>query len=165
MMKSQKGVGLVEILVALLLLAIGVLGFIALQYRAMEATSESGSRVEAITLARDLAERIRINRTATADYATELGTAANQATSTKDCFNVFCSSDELADFDVAQVVKKARSMGMTMNYLGCQGNSNGRMCVYVAWGDTSATNGANPEDCTNSTSYNATSTCLIMEVY
>lgn len=39
-MTTQKGVGLIEILVALLVLAIGVLGFVALQYRAVEATSE-----------------------------------------------------------------------------------------------------------------------------
>ena len=32
MMSGQKGVGLIEILVALLILAIGILGFIALQY-------------------------------------------------------------------------------------------------------------------------------------
>lgn len=164
MIKHQKGVGLVEILVALLLLAIGVLGFIALQYRAMEATAESGSRVEAMTLARDLAERIRVNRSAIDTYETELATAANQ-TSTMDCLNNFCSAAELADYDVNQVVQKARSMGMTMNYMTCQNTDSERKCVYVAWGDTSATNGTNPEDCTSGTSYNPNSTCVIMEVY
>lgn len=38
----QVGVGLMEILVALLVLALGILGFIALQYRAVEATAEGG---------------------------------------------------------------------------------------------------------------------------
>ena len=58
----QHGVGLVEVLVAMLVLAIGVLGFVALQYRAVEATSESSYRVQAINTARDLAERVRVNR-------------------------------------------------------------------------------------------------------
>jgi len=49
----QRGMGMIEILVALLILAIGILGFIALQYRALEASAESTSRVQAITLARD----------------------------------------------------------------------------------------------------------------
>ena len=39
----QVGVGLMEILVALLVLALGILGFIALQYRAVEATAEGGT--------------------------------------------------------------------------------------------------------------------------
>lgn len=163
-MKVQIGVGLIEVLVALLLLAIGVLGFITLQYRAIEATLESGYRVEAITLARDLAERIRINRTASADYEKELSIAANHS-SQNDCFESFCTATDLADFDVGQIVSKASTLGMTVNYMDCQGNLNSRKCVYVAWGDTSATNGANPEDCTSGNVYNPTSTCLIMEVY
>ena len=39
----QLGVGLMEVLVALLILSIGVMGFIALQYRAVEATAESSA--------------------------------------------------------------------------------------------------------------------------
>ena len=57
----QLGVGLMEVLVALLILSIGVMGFIALQYRAVEATAESSARIQAINLARDLAERMRVN--------------------------------------------------------------------------------------------------------
>ncbi|MEG1640035.1 MAG: hypothetical protein RR284_03815, partial [Ruthenibacterium sp.] len=49
---------LFEALVALLILAVGVLGFVALQYRAIEASSEGANRVQAINLARDLAEKI-----------------------------------------------------------------------------------------------------------
>ena len=72
---KQQGVGLIEVLVALLILAIGVMGFIALQYRAIEATAESGSRIQAINLARDLAERMRVNRGAEEVYAFQLNTA------------------------------------------------------------------------------------------
>lgn len=43
--RNQKGVGLIEIIVALLILSIGILGFIALQYRAVEATSEAINRM------------------------------------------------------------------------------------------------------------------------
>ena len=70
--KHQFGVGLMEILVALLILALGVLGFIALQYRAVEATSEGSYRVQAINLSRDFAERIRVNRGALDDYVDKL---------------------------------------------------------------------------------------------
>lgn len=161
----QHGVGLMEVLVAMLILAIGVLGFIALQYRAVEATSESAYRVQAINIARDLAERVRVNRGAADSYMDEIKKPDSQTASTKKCFTEDCTPTELADFDVAQVAARARSVGMTMNVIGCQGNSDGRNCIYVAWGDTSATDGAGEGDCTNSTAYNPVSTCLIMELY
>jgi type IV pilus assembly protein PilV len=158
--KNQKGMGLLEILVALLLLAIGVLGYVALQYRAIEATSEATYRAQGINIARDLAERIRVNR-----YKTEISTTENQKISQKNCSTSNCTSTELADFDVSQVAKNADALGMTINMMTCKGNNNGRNCIYVAWADTSATDGDGVTDCTNGTSYNTASTCLIMEVY
>ena len=165
MISSQKGVGLIEILVALLVLAIGILGFVALQYRAVEATSESINRVQAMNIARDMAERIRANRDGFATYKTETSTAANQTNFATDCNANTCSATALADFDVAQVTAKANALGMTINMLSCAGNSDGRNCLYVAWGDTSATDGTGTGDCTNGTSYNGASTCVIMETY
>ncbi|WP_171262795.1 type IV pilus modification protein PilV [Acinetobacter sp. ANC 4470] len=162
---NQKGVGLVEILIALLILAIGVLGFVALQYRAVEATSEASSRVQAINIARDLAERIRVNRFAVTEYQSQIETPVNQKAYTTNCFTSNCSETDLADFDVAQVANKAASFGMTINIMDCQGNNNNRNCVYVAWGDSSATDGTGTGDCTNGNAYNQTSTCVIMEAY
>ncbi len=165
MKKSQQGVGLVEVLVALLVLAIGLLGFIALQYQAVEATSESTARIQAINLARDMAERIRVNREGLADYISELADPAEQADFSTDCMTTACTVTEMADFDVAQVVNKAHGIGMSINLIGCQGNNDGRQCVYIAWGDTAPTDGNTNGDCTTGTSYNPASTCLIMEVY
>ncbi|MEK5760522.1 type IV pilus modification protein PilV, partial [Acinetobacter variabilis] len=99
----QKGIGLVEIMVALLILAIGILGFIALQYRALEATSEGSYRIQAINLARDLAERIRINRDAFSTYQQQVQLPLNQKAFKTNCFSNNCSAVDLADFDVAQV--------------------------------------------------------------
>ena len=60
--RNQTGVGMFEVLVALFVLAIGVLGFAALQLRAVDATIEANDKTLAMNVARDLAERIRINR-------------------------------------------------------------------------------------------------------
>ncbi len=164
--RNQQGLGLMEVLVALLLLAIGVLGFIALQYRSLEATSEATYRVQAVNLARDLSERIRVNSVAASTYKTEVeGGAAKQKAASKDCFSVKCTATELADFDVQQVYLKSNSVGMSVNMRTCEGNSDSRNCIYVAWGDTAATNGTTDGDCTNGTSYNAKSTCIVMESY
>lgn len=56
---SQMGVGLVEVLVAVLLLSIAVLGFSALQIRAVKATDESLVRTKSLTIVRNLAEVMR----------------------------------------------------------------------------------------------------------
>jgi len=69
MMKRQTGVGLVEVLVALVLLSIAVLGFVALQIRAITASNEATMNVQATNIARDLAERMRMNRDGLAGYA------------------------------------------------------------------------------------------------
>lgn len=58
-MISQRGVGLVEVLVAVLLLSIAVLGFSALQVRAISATDESLVRTKSMTVVRNLSEVMR----------------------------------------------------------------------------------------------------------
>lgn len=62
MIRNQRGVGLVEVLVALVLLGIAVLGFTALQIRAVAASADAGQNIQAMNIARDLSERIRMNR-------------------------------------------------------------------------------------------------------
>ena len=52
--KNQQGVGLVEVLVALLLLAVGVLGYSILQFRAIDASSEALTRSQGVLVLRSL---------------------------------------------------------------------------------------------------------------
>lgn len=165
MSKNQRGVGLVEILVALVILGVGILGFVALQFRALEATTEGSYRIQALNVARDLAEKMRVNRSALDTYRSEIGDATKQTTFTRNCLTAECTAIELADFDVENSVRYAQNLGMVVNVLDCQGNADGRACIYVAWNNTSPTDGDNTEDCTTGTSYNPSSTCLIMEVY
>ena len=56
---NQHGVGLIEVLVAVLLLSIAILGFSALQIRAVSATDESLVRTKSLTVVRNLAEVMR----------------------------------------------------------------------------------------------------------
>lgn len=58
-LSSQSGVGLIEVLVAVLLLSVAVLGFSALQMRAISATDESLVRTKSLTIVRNLAEVMR----------------------------------------------------------------------------------------------------------
>ena len=159
MIKHQKGSGLVEVLVALILLSIAVLGFVALQIRAINASNEASMNIQATNIARDLAERMRMNRAGLAAYVDNSGT--------DDCKAAFCNADKMANYDFRQVKSYATNLGMSLDILDCQGvNTNfTRKCVYVAWEGTTATNGTDSTNCTNGTAYTPNAKCIIMEVY
>ena len=59
--KQQRGVGMVEILVALLVLAIGVLGYAGLQLNALKSTESAQIRSQGTALARNALEMIVVN--------------------------------------------------------------------------------------------------------
>lgn len=75
---SQQGVGLIEVLVAVLLLSVAVLGFSALQMRAITATDESLVRTKSMTIVRSLSEVMRAYPEA---YVTGSGSAFTSAAS------------------------------------------------------------------------------------
>ena len=170
--KTQTGVGLVEVMVALLLLTVAVLGFVALQVRAIAASEEAGQNVQAMNLARDLSERMRMNREGLLSYK------ASSGTPTACDGEQYCNSADMARFEYAQIEERAEQQGMRINVVDCQGVNNTfkRKCVYVAWGKTqandasetsSASDASDDEStaCTNGTSYEPNAQCVIMEVY
>lgn len=70
----QSGVALLEVLIAMLIVAFGVLGFVAQQARTTVATVEGSQRAQALVLLKDMAQRISLNRGAAAAYvAADLG--------------------------------------------------------------------------------------------
>jgi type IV pilus assembly protein PilV len=81
---KQSGFLMLEVMIAVVVLALGLLGLAGLQARAHQAETESYTRVQALALLRDMADRINANRANAAGYITPisapLGTGA-----TKDC--------------------------------------------------------------------------------
>lgn len=61
---------MLEVLVTLVILAIGLLGLAGLQTRLQAAEMESYQRAQALLLLNDMANRIQTNQNAAADYAT-----------------------------------------------------------------------------------------------
>jgi type IV pilus assembly protein PilV len=68
MRRQQGGIALIESLVAVLLLAIGLLGAIGLQARASAALIDAGMRAEATMSANDLLNTIAVDFGNVADY-------------------------------------------------------------------------------------------------
>ena len=80
---DSRGVTMIEVLVALLILTVGLLGVAGLQARMQTAEIEAFQRAQALVLLQDMVDRINANRVNAASYATgsvTLGTA-----STLDC--------------------------------------------------------------------------------
>lgn len=77
-MTRQAGVSLIEVLIALLVLSVGILGMVALQTRTLALERETHLRSQASNLAYDLGDRMRANATALEDYALGLGDDAPQ---------------------------------------------------------------------------------------
>ena len=67
--QTQKGFNLVEVLIALIIMSVGMLGIAGLYIQSLQAGRTSTFRLNAITLAGDVADRIRANPTALAAYA------------------------------------------------------------------------------------------------
>ena len=66
----QRGVSLIEVLIAMVILAIGLLGLVGLQGRLHVTQVESYQRAQALILLQDMTNRINLNRNAAASYVT-----------------------------------------------------------------------------------------------
>lgn len=73
--KPETGTSLIEVLVTLLIFAVGLLGFAGLQVNALQSTSDSAQRSQAVWINQELAERMRANPEA--NNAAYTGVAAN----------------------------------------------------------------------------------------
>ena len=99
--RRQRGFSMIEVLAALLILSIGLLGFASLQAANLNGGGQAWMRSQATVLAADMLERLRINadefESGTYDlaFATPLATPA-------DCNASPCSVTQLALFDQNQ---------------------------------------------------------------
>ncbi len=186
MKNNQKGVGMMEVLVALVILAVGILGFTALQLRAVDATDEAMLKIEAMNLSRDLAERIRANRSGFSTYVSNLTAATQSKTANPECIYKPATTAspcttvvQMANYDTAQVVARADGLGMAINLPSCQvakmvdndgkettTDIQSRHCVYIAWGETKPINSStDAHACTDGGSYLPQAKCVVMELY
>ncbi len=92
--RRQHGFSLVEVLIALIIMSVGMLGIAGLYVQSMQAGRTSMYRHHAVTLAGDVADRIRANPRAGAVYALA-GSNNNCVAAGTDC-----SEGEMAAHDI-----------------------------------------------------------------
>ncbi len=99
--KRQAGVGLIEVLIAFLLLTIGGVGLASMQLKAKRVGYESVQRSLATSLAQDIIERMRNNPAVLASYVVNnLGSTTIQSEPSPNCVSATCSQAELAAHDL-----------------------------------------------------------------
>lgn len=94
-LSTQRGLSLMEVLTATVVLAVGASGLGVLQAGALRDSRDALQRTEAIVLASDMLERVRANPGG--GYAAALGDGPGAAP----CILRACDPRQLADFDVA----------------------------------------------------------------
>jgi type IV pilus assembly protein PilV len=84
-LRKSKGFSLVEVLIALIIMSVGMLGIAGLYVQSMQAGRTSMLRHHAVTLAGGVADRIRANPTAGAAYAASPGQDFSCVSTTANC--------------------------------------------------------------------------------
>lgn len=102
MASSQRGISLIESLVALLVLALGILGLAGLQTRTLVESRTSNSRAIAVSMVEDLSERVQFNAQARLIAPNPYLTGWGAPPAAPDCFAAACTPAQLAQLDVAQ---------------------------------------------------------------
>lgn len=145
---NAKGFTLIEILVSLVIVAIGLLGLGSTQIMALKDNQDAYLYTQALTLSSEMADRIRANigvwRVATlptpaSNCANSCNSVANSCTATAMAAYDYCiwitnAQSLLGSTAVATVVKSPVS-GSTV----CQGNSS-KLCLRLSWAGNLQTN-------------------------
>ena len=135
---SQQGVALIEALIAMLIVAFGVLGFVGLQARTTVANLEGYQRSQALILVNDMAERMNLNRANAASYVgNNIGvTIVNPGDCTSSALTT--AQKDLCEWALliqgAAEVQGSSKVGAMINARGCITNpSANQYLIALAW--------------------------------
>ncbi len=100
--KLQRGISLIESMVAIVVMALGILGILGVQMRTLADTQTGVRRAQAIRLIEDLSERMKVNPNALGslgNYTTGWGAPG---TPVVNCKVSACGTAQLAQYDITQ---------------------------------------------------------------
>jgi len=110
----QRGFSLLEVLVALVVLAVGLLGLAMLQNLGLRLGHQSYERTQATVLIYEIVDRMRANPAGVraGDY---LITLTDAPPSASDCFASACTATQIATFDLSQWLSNISGQASTVN--------------------------------------------------
>ena len=132
----DNGFTLLEVLIAFMILSFGLLGAVALQAKAKQASFDSLQRAAAVELASDILHRMRNNDANNVVALYDVDFSSDDAVSVMtDCYGGFCSAAQVAQTDINnwQHAIRARERSGSLD--------NATVCINP----TTSTNGVNVE--------------------
>lgn len=124
----QRGITLIESLVAIVIAALGILGIVGVQMRTLSDTQTTVRRAQAIRLIEDLSERLKVSPNAMANMNSYVSDFTNTPSS-GDCSTQACNQSELAAHDL-YLWKESVSSHLPL----------GKASIFLADGETVDTN-------------------------
>lgn len=182
-LRTSAGITLVEMMVALVIMSIGLLGLAGLQAATAKYRINTMSRAAGTSLVFDLSERIRTNADAAGPSFIQAGSSAvsqyvisadwtaqqkDSFTVTKNCNTEICSSSERATFDLQTWRQKVRD-SMPQGAAMLSGNKRDGIVMTLMWFDKEFTDGSSDAKllkaptCNNQQSGMAQQTCCPAE--
>jgi len=134
----QSGFTMVEVLVALVVLAIGLLGIAALYLNSLQSGRTAIFRTEAVNLAADLADRIRMNRTAQASYGTlyaDTEAVVGACETTGGCSDADLASTDLAEWKADIAARLPEGEGQVAVTLPVAAGEPATYVVSIRWSE------------------------------
>jgi len=154
-----RGAGLIEVLIAALVLAVGLLGMMTLQTTAKRYSYEAAQRSMASAVARDAIERMRSNPTVLPDYVATIG-EGSISTAPTSCNTGTCTPAQLAARDLYEIellldgaTERVTVDAVTSNAGGlvqptaCISHNAGNVQVAIAWRGVEEMTNPTESDC------------------
>lgn len=144
--QKQRGITLLESLIAIVVAALGILGILGVQMRTLTDTQTSMRRSQAIRLIEDLSERLKINPNALTSinsYVQGWTATPPTAEASKKCVGTtLCTQAELVDYEIKswkRLVEQTLPLGNATTFLaaadGDSSNTSNRrqLGILVRW--------------------------------
>ena len=144
MLDKQTGSGMIEILVSLIVLAIGLLGIAGMQVISMKNANNAEHRYRASMIAYDMMERMRSNPAgvSTNEYNNVNISSSGSSDSSASTCSAVCSASELAAYDVAMWEQKITAL--PNGTASVTGNA-AVFEITVAWQEQNTNKDSSPE--------------------
>ena len=131
--QTQGGFGLVESLVALVVVSVGMIGIAVLYGQGLGASRTALYRTQAVNLASDMADRIRLNRRGGAGYAGAGADSSCDAGGDTDCTTAQMAAHDIFEWQ-AQVAAQLPTGVGEIDYAGTTPPT---YTISVAWQEVS----------------------------
>lgn len=168
MLNKQSGIALIEVLVAMIILGISVVGYTVIQMKATDLAISNLNKEKASTISVDFIQKIRSNVAAKNVYIAQMANESTQKQNSGiNCYQNFCISSDKAKADVYETYLLASSNNMKMAIQTCP-LTVFRNCLYIAWNETTPDNNANTGCMTSSGGgfeKRKNADCLVVETY